>query len=154
MNEPVDAKTRDHRGNDSKLDRYKQVAVQPVVVLDAIDHVGTGTSVSTWGCARLKLVAPSTLVAWLENGAPDHPALVVPNRISLSYRRLRELAEEAAGALASHGIGRGERVAMVFPNGPEAILVFLAASMVGTACPLNAAYKEDEFRFYLADVGA
>src|SRR6266446_160956 len=68
--------------------------------------------------------------------------------------RLRELADEAAAALASHGIGRGERVAMVFPNGPEAILLFLAASMVGTACPLNAAYKEDEFRFYLADVGA
>jgi acyl-CoA synthetase (AMP-forming)/AMP-acid ligase II len=99
-------------------------------------------------------VAPSTLFAWLEKGAPDHPALVIPNRVSLSYQRLRELADEAAGALASHGIGRGERVAMVFPNGPEAILMFLAASMVGTACPLNAAYKEDEFRFYLEDVGA
>ncbi len=99
-------------------------------------------------------MAPSTLFAWLEKGAPDHAALVVPNRVSLSYRRLRELADEAAAALASHGIGRGERVAMVFPNGPEAILLFLAASMVGTACPLNAAYKEDEFRFYLADVGA
>jgi len=99
-------------------------------------------------------VAPSTPFAWLENGAPDHLALVVPSRVSLSYRRLRELADEAAQALASHGIGRGERVAMVFPNGPEAILLFLAASMVGTACPLNAAYKEDEFRFYLEDVGA
>ncbi len=99
-------------------------------------------------------MAPSTPFAWLENGAPDHLALVVPNRVSLSYRRLRELANEAAQALASHGIGRGERVAMVFPNGPEAILLFLAASMVGTACPLNAAYKEDEFRFYLEDVGA
>src|SRR5260370_40004198 len=146
VTEPVDAKARDHRGNDSKLDRYKQVAVQPVVVLDAIDHVGTGTSVATWGCARLKLVAPSTLIAWLENGAPDHPALVVPNRISLSYRRLRELAEEAAGALASHAIGRGERVAMVFPNGPEAILLVRAASMDGTASPLDAAYRECECR--------
>ena len=99
-------------------------------------------------------MAPSTPFAWLENGAPDHPAIVVPNRVSLSYRRLRGLADEAAGALASRGIGRGERVAIVFPNGPEAILLFLAASMVATACPLNAAYKEDEFRFYLEDVGA
>jgi len=99
-------------------------------------------------------VAQSTPFAWLENGAPDHPAIVVPNRVSLSYRRLRELVDEAASALASRGIGRGERAAMVFPNGPEAILLFLAASMVGTPCPLNAAYKEDEFRFYLEDVGA
>src|SRR5260370_19923756 len=48
----------------------------------------------------------------------------------------------------------GHRVGIVFPNGPEAILLFLAASMVATACPLNPAYKEDEFRFYLEDVGA
>jgi acyl-CoA synthetase (AMP-forming)/AMP-acid ligase II len=99
-------------------------------------------------------VAPSTIFAWLERGAPDHPALVIPNRAPLSYRRLRELVDEAADALAAHGVVRGDRVAMVFPNGPEAILLFLAASMVATACPLNAAYKEDEFRFFLEDVGA
>jgi oxalate---CoA ligase len=99
-------------------------------------------------------VAPSTIFAWLERGAPDHPALVIPNRVSLTYRRLRELVDEAAHALASHGVGRGDRVAMVFPNGPEAILLFLAASKVATACPLNATYKEDEFRFFLEDVGA
>lgn len=92
--------------------------------------------------------------AWLDAGADDHAALVVPDRISLSYARLRELTDEAARTLASHGIGRDERVAMVFPNGPEAILLFLAVSMVATACPLNAAYKEEEFCFYLDDVGA
>jgi acyl-CoA synthetase (AMP-forming)/AMP-acid ligase II len=110
--------------------------------------------VSQLSYARLQAVAPSTVAAWLERGAPDHPALVVPDRVSLSYSRLRELTEEAAHLLASHGIRRGERVAMVYPNGPEAILLFLAASMVATACPLNPAYKEDEFRFYLEDVGA
>jgi acyl-CoA synthetase (AMP-forming)/AMP-acid ligase II len=100
------------------------------------------------------VVAPSTLFALLEQGAADHLALVVPDGVSLSYRRLRELVDEAAHALAAQGVGKGDRVAMVFPNGPEAILLFLAASMVATACPLNAAYKEDEFRFYLEDVGA
>ncbi len=97
---------------------------------------------------------PSNAAALLEAGADDHPALVVPDRVSLSYARLRALTQDAARALASYGIGPGERVAMVFPNGPEAILLFLAVSMVATACPLNAAYKEDEFRFYLEDVGA
>ncbi|HEX9098839.1 MAG TPA: acyl--CoA ligase [Candidatus Dormibacteraeota bacterium] len=99
-------------------------------------------------------MASSTLFALLEQGASDHPALIVPNRVSLGYGRLRELADEAAHALAAQGVGTGDRVAMVFPNGPEAILLFLAASMVATACPLNPAYKEEEFRFYLADVGA
>ncbi len=100
------------------------------------------------------MVARSNIAAVLDLGARDHSALVVPNRLSLSYSRLREVTHEAAIALASKGIGRGERVALVFPNGPEAIVLFLAASMVATACPLNPAYKEEEFRFYLEDVGA
>ena len=100
------------------------------------------------------MVAGSNIAAVLDQGAGDHPALVVPDRASLSYARLREVTFEAAEALASIGVGGGERVALVYPNGPEAIVLFLAASMVATACPLNPAYKEDEFRFYLADVGA
>lgn len=43
---------------------------------------------------------------------------------------------------------------MVYPNGPEAVLLFLATSMIGVSCPLNPGYKEDEFRFYLEDTGA
>src|SRR5712692_5307430 len=113
--------------------------------------VGIGT---VWLCETEKMDAPSNAAALLEAGADDHPALVVPDRVSLSYARLRALTQDAARALASYGIGPDERVAMVFPNGPEAILLFLAVSMVATACPLNAAYKEDEFRFYLEDVGA
>ena len=101
-----------------------------------------------------EVVPPSNIAALLERGAPEHPALVIPERVTLSYGRLRDLTDEAATALASYGIGTGERVATVFPNGPEAIVLFLAASMVATACPLNPAYKEDEFRFYLEDVGA
>jgi acyl-CoA synthetase (AMP-forming)/AMP-acid ligase II len=100
------------------------------------------------------VVARSNIAAVLDQGARDHPALVVPNRVSLSYSRLRELTGEAALALSSYGMGGGDRVALVFPNGPEAIVLFLAASMVATACPLNPAYKEEEFRFYLEDVGA
>jgi acyl-CoA synthetase (AMP-forming)/AMP-acid ligase II len=100
------------------------------------------------------VVSASNIAALLDNGARDHPALVIPDRLTLSYGLLRELVDEAAGALASYGIGKGERVALVYPNGPEAIVLFLAASKIATACPLNPAYKEDEFRFYLEDVGA
>src|SRR5712692_10371780 len=119
----------------------------------AVADAGT-RKVCQLSCARLEVVAPSNVAGLLDRGANDHPALVIPDRVSLTYARLRELTEEAAHALASHGVGMGDRVAIVYPNGPEAILLFLAASMVATACPLNPAYKEDEFRFYLEDVGA
>ena len=84
----------------------------------------------------------------------DTPALVVPDGPTLTYGRLIELVGEAARALSGHGIGRGDRVAIAYPNGPEAIVLFLGAASVATCCPLNSAYKEDEFRFYLEDTGA
>src|SRR5260370_30001258 len=117
-----------------------------------VSDSGTG-KVCKLSYARLKAVAPSNVAALLDQGANDHPALVIPDRYSLTYARLRELTEEGAHALTSHGVGIGDRVAIVYLNGPEAIVLFLAASMVATACPLNPAYKEDELRFYLEDVG-
>src|SRR6267143_1263352 len=127
------------------------VSASPLRFRAPLVGVGIGT---VWLCETEKVVAPSHVASLLERGVDDHPALVVPDRLSLSYARLRDLTDDAARSLVSHGIGQGDRVAMVFPNGPEAILLFLAVSMVATACPLNAAYKEDEFRFYLEDVGA
>ena len=49
---------------------------------------------------------------------------------------------------------RGDRVGMALPNGLPTIVTFLAASMAGTAAPLNPAYREEEFRFYLEDTNA
>src|SRR5215210_4780984 len=43
---------------------------------------------------------------------------------------------------------------MALPNGLPMIVSFLAASMAGTAAPLNPGYKEEEFRFYLEDTNA
>ena len=62
--------------------------------------------------------------------------------------------EAVAEALAAAGVGRGDRVGMALPNGLPTIVAFLAASMAGTAAPLNPGYKEDEFRFYLEDTNA
>ena len=59
-----------------------------------------------------------------------------------------------AEQLAAAGVRRGDRVASALPNGLPAIVSFLAASVAGTAAPLNPAYKEDEFRFYLEDTAA
>jgi acyl-CoA synthetase (AMP-forming)/AMP-acid ligase II len=100
-------------------------------------------------------VTPSAnLSALVADGAADKAALVVPDGPTLSYGRLRELIERTALALLSKGVAPGDRIALVYPNGPEAILLFLAGSLIGVSCPLNPAYKEEEFRFYLEDTGA
>src|SRR4029079_17269965 len=49
---------------------------------------------------------------------------------------------------------RGDRIGMALPNGIPNVVTFLAAAMAGTAAPLNPAYKEEEFRFYLDDTAA
>jgi oxalate---CoA ligase len=94
------------------------------------------------------------LLKLLDNGEPDAPAIVVPQGPRLTYRQLREEVRRGAEALAGLGLRRDQAVAMVYENGAEAVVLFLAAAMVAAAAPLNPAYTESEFRFYLEDLGA
>jgi acyl-CoA synthetase (AMP-forming)/AMP-acid ligase II len=89
-------------------------------------------------------------------GAQDASALAIgaPGREWLSYGGLADQAAKVAAALHSAGVGRGDRVAIVLPNGPEMAVAFVTVAGVATTCPLNPAYKEDEFAFYLADLKA
>jgi acyl-CoA synthetase (AMP-forming)/AMP-acid ligase II len=70
--------------------------------------------------------------------------------------RLDELESAAvalAGRLRSIGVERGDRVALVLPNGPEFLIVLLAIVLLGAAAaPLNPAYTRDEYSFYLGDL--
>ncbi len=95
-----------------------------------------------------------TLVKVLENGAADHPALVAPDGPTITYDSLRKQVARLMVQLKSFGIRREDRVAIVLPNGLEVIASFLAVTGVATAAPLNAAYKPDEFEFYLDDTNA
>ncbi|TMC77478.1 MAG: hypothetical protein E6J08_13400, partial [Chloroflexi bacterium] len=95
-----------------------------------------------------------TLNEVLERGATKATAIAVPGGPRLTYGQLREQVEAAADGLAQLGLGRGQRIALVLPNSVETIVLFLAAAATGTAAPLNQAYKEDEFRFYLEDTEA
>jgi acyl-CoA synthetase (AMP-forming)/AMP-acid ligase II len=88
-------------------------------------------------------------------GSVTQTAIVLPESgVRLTYGALRREIESVAEALAAAGIRRGDRVAMALPNGLPAIVCFLAAAAAGTAAPLNPAYREEEFRFYLEDTGA
>jgi acyl-CoA synthetase (AMP-forming)/AMP-acid ligase II len=98
---------------------------------------------------------PYTLAELIEKAPADKIAIILPEQdIRVSYGALRAQVQAVAEQLAAAGVGRGERVASALPNGLPAIVSFLAASIAGTAAPLNPAYKEDEFRFYLEDTSA
>ena len=56
----------------------------------------------------------------LVRGVDNAPAIGAPGRPWLSHGELRTLAESTVSALNAMGIGRGDRVALVVPNGPEA----------------------------------
>jgi len=91
----------------------------------------------------------------LEHGNPSHVAVAVSGGGPVvTYDQLRQQVDALAARLNQLGLGRGDRIAMALPNGLEMIAAFLAASTVGTAAPLNPAYRLDEFRFYLEDTGA
>ena len=97
---------------------------------------------------------PGTLLDLLDSGAPSHPAIVAPGGPVLTYDSLRRQVQTLAPQLRAMGIDRCDRVAIVLPNGIEAIVTFLAVSMAGTAAPLNPAYKAAEFEFYMDDTNA
>ena len=98
--------------------------------------------------------AATTIPALRAAGPADRPAIRAPERPSLSFAGLRALAERTVAALNGIGIGRGDRVAIVLPNGPEMAASFVAIACGATTAPLNPAYKDDEFEFYLNDLKA
>ncbi|HVH27647.1 MAG TPA: acyl--CoA ligase [Vicinamibacterales bacterium] len=101
------------------------------------------------------MATPTTLVDLLRPIPANQTAIVLPEQnIRVTYGSLRDQVEAVADGLAAAGIVRGDRVGIALPNGLPTIVGFLAASMAGTAAPLNPAYKEDEFRFYLEDTRA
>src|SRR3954464_5124153 len=100
-------------------------------------------------------VSPVTLPEFLNRAPADKIAVILPEQnISITYGMLRGQVQSVAEQLAAAGGGRGDRVATSLTNGLPVIVSFLAAGAVGTAAPLNPAYKEDEFRFYLEDTAA
>lgn len=96
----------------------------------------------------------STIAELITQGSDIAPAIIAPQSLPLTYRGLRQLVASVAVELKRLGIGRNGRVAIVLPNGPEMAAAFVAISAAATAAPLNPAYKQNEFEFYLTDLKA
>src|SRR5262249_62217746 len=95
------------------------------------------------------------LPSLVQTAPSQSTAVIVPETgTAVSYDSLRRQVTSMAECLAAMGIRRGDRVANVLPNGLPTIVAFLAGAEVGTAAPLNPAYRYEEFCFYLEDTAA
>ncbi|MCV3271329.1 acyl--CoA ligase [Roseobacter sinensis] len=97
---------------------------------------------------------PETISDLISDHAGDAPALGAPDRAWLTYDGLRDLSATVGVSLAEAGIGTGDRVAIVLPNGPEMAAAFFTIAQSAVTAPLNPAYREEEFAFYLEDLNA
>ncbi|MEM7293193.1 MAG: acyl--CoA ligase [Pseudomonadota bacterium] len=96
----------------------------------------------------------TTLDELIDTGRADDIAIRAPERPNLSYGALRELSARCRDSINAAGIGRNDRVAIVLPNGPEMATAFVALAGAVTTAPLNPAYRQEEFEFYLDDLDA
>lgn len=89
-----------------------------------------------------------------QNGAAT--AIIVPQRptaLTISYSQLNAETVRFQEKLAKLGVHHGDAVSIAIPNSYEFIVSFLAATWQrGIAAPLNPAYKQEEFEFYIDDL--
>mgnify|MGYP002179672604 FL=1 len=90
----------------------------------------------------------------LNIGHDDAIAIKAPGRSPLSYAAIRSLSKRTQQSLSQAGITKKDRVAIVLPNGPEMATAFVTISGASTTAPLNPAYRQEEFEFYLDDLKA
>jgi acyl-CoA synthetase (AMP-forming)/AMP-acid ligase II len=90
----------------------------------------------------------------IASGRDEAVAIAAGGAPPLDYAALRALVRDVRASLNGLGIGRGDRVAIVLPNGPEMATAFLAVAAASTSAPLNPAYRLDEFEFYMGDLAA
>ncbi|OUS06387.1 hypothetical protein A9Q96_09425 [Rhodobacterales bacterium 52_120_T64] len=89
----------------------------------------------------------NTVSALIATHNAEALAIGAPDRTWMTYGGLRDLSANVADALHGFGIGRGDRVAIVLPNGPEMAAAFVTIAQTATTAPLNPAYRQEEYEF-------
>ncbi|MFI9270987.1 long-chain fatty acid--CoA ligase [Kitasatospora sp. NPDC052896] len=85
---------------------------------------------------------------------PDHPAIVLDEE-NLTYRQLWYQARKYATVLADHGVGPGDRVALLLPNSAEFPMAYYGALAIGAVVvPVHALLRAEEIAYVLRDSGA
>ncbi|WP_067671504.1 AMP-binding protein [Nocardia miyunensis] len=82
---------------------------------------------------------------------PDRPYCYVAGK-GYTFAELDRRSDEVAAGFAAHGVGKGDRVALLMPNRIEFIEAYFGLAKLGAIqVPLNAFLKGDFLRHQLAD---
>jgi len=85
---------------------------------------------------------------------PDHTAWVFKGA-RVTYAEMERLTDAFGAALVALGVQKGDRVALVIPNSPQAIIGQLGAWKAGAiVAPINPLYTERELEYSLNEIGA
>ncbi|MCB6745828.1 AMP-binding protein, partial [Anaerostipes hadrus] len=85
---------------------------------------------------------------------PDKKALHFMGK-EMTYREVYEAALKFAGYLKKLGVEKGDRVAVLLPNSPQAVIGFYGILYTGgIAVMANPLYTERELEYQLKDSGA
>lgn len=105
----------------------------------------------------LSLLKMSTLSTSFSETS-DATAIIIPSKpdaLTISYEKLTADIFSFQRQLADIGISHGAAVSIALPNSYAFIVAFLATSYQrAIAAPLNSAYKQDEFEFYIDDLSS
>lgn len=86
--------------------------------------------------------------------AADREAIICGD-VRLAYEDLGQRVTKLAGGLTALGLGAGDRIGLLLPNGIEFAVAFYAAAWIGAiSVPLNIREPEFEIRHKLIDCGA
>ncbi|MGH0038445.1 MAG: class I adenylate-forming enzyme family protein [Myxococcota bacterium] len=93
-----------------------------------------------------------TVPGWLRRLAREHgerTAVVLGDR-RLSYAEAESRSATLARGLLARGAGKGTRVALLMPNGPDWVVAWLAAARIGAiSVPFNTFYQTRELGWVL-----
>ena len=92
-------------------------------------------------------------------GERDRLALIHKPRtgpsVEYSFADLRRLSNRAANMLSSDGLTRGDRIAVLMPQGPDTAMAHIAIYKIGgIAVPLFSLFGPESLKYRLADSGA
>ena len=94
----------------------------------------------------------STLADLISNHRSDKTAILIPGGPTATYGQFSEQIESIAEILSAAGVEKGRTVSIVLGNGLDFMITFLAVTRAGAiAAPLNPAYTNEEFKFYMED---
>jgi long-chain acyl-CoA synthetase len=86
---------------------------------------------------------------------PTSPALIAPDGAEWNCAKVLSDCNRLAHGLRSHGLMRGDVVALAMPNCAEWIVVALASMQIGLyLLPVNWTLADDELEYLLVDSGA